>query len=48
MSLLERKRGTGGKFRKNGRKMKVLSDEDLRYLEENTKYDEQDIREWFR
>ena len=48
MSLLERKRGTGGKFKKNSKRTLQLSNEDLEYLKKNTALEEKDIREWFR
>ena len=48
MSLLERKRGTGGKFKKNSKRTLQLSNEDLEYLKKNTALEEKDIQEWFR
>ena len=48
MSLLERKRGTGGKFKKNSQKEKDLSLEDLNFLKKNTALGEKEIREWYR
>ena len=45
---VDRKRGKGGKFKKNRKKKVYLSTEDLQYLIENTKYDEAEIAEWFR
>ena len=45
---VNRKRGKGGKFKKNRKKKVYLSAEDLQYLIENTKYDEAEIAEWFR
>ena len=50
MSLLERKRGTGGKFKKNGRRFSCLqlSKEDMEYLKKNTELEEKDILEWHR
>ena len=48
MSLLERKRGTGGKFKKNSKRTLQLSNDDLEYLKKNTALEEKDIQEWFR
>ena len=48
MSLLERKRGSGGKFKKNSKRTLQLSNEDLEYLKKNTALEEKDIQEWFR
>ena len=45
---LTKKRGKGGKFKKNCKKTILLSDEDLKYLIENTTYDAPEIAEWFR
>ena len=45
---LTKKRGKGGKFKKNCKKTILLSDEDLKYLIENTTYDAPEIGEWFR
>ena len=45
---LEKKRGKGGKFKRNNKKDNTLSAEDLQYLIENTRYDATEIKEWFR
>ena len=45
---LTKKRGKGGKFKKNCKKTILLSAEDLQYLIENTTYDAAEIAEWFR
>ena len=45
---LDKKRGKGGKFKRNNKKDISLSAEDLQYLIENTSYDETEINEWFR
>ena len=45
---LDKKRGKGGKFKKNNQKTVSLSDEDLQYLIEHTTYDAAEIGEWFR
>ena len=47
MPLL-RKRGNLGKFKRHKKEKVVLADEDLEFLIENTKYDEEEIQEWFR
>ena len=41
---------SGGKrFKRTKKKAEfTLSDEDMKYLKENTRYDEEEIREWFR
>ena len=40
---------SGGKrFKRTKKKAEfTLSDEDMKYLKENTRYDEEEIREWF-
>ena len=45
---LDKKRGKGGKFKRNNKKDNTLSAEDLQYLIENTSYDAAEIKEWFR
>ena len=45
---LDKKRGKGGKFKRNNKKDISLSAEDLQYLIENTSYDAAEIKEWFR
>ena len=45
----ERKRGKGGKYRKKkGRKEGEVKPEDLDYLVKNTRYEAEEIKEWFR
>ena len=41
---------SGGKrFKRTKKKAEFsLTDEDIKYLKENTRYDEEEIREWFR
>ena len=41
---------SGGKrFKRTKKKVEFeLTDEDMKYLKENTRYDEEEIREWFR
>ena len=48
MSLLERKRGSGGKFKRNSKRTLQLSNEDLEYLKMHTALEEKEIQEWFR
>ena len=43
---MEKKRGTGGKFKKNSGRVKNLSSEEIDFLKKNTKYDEKEILEW--
>ena len=45
-AVMEKKRGTGGKFKKNSGKVKDLSGEEIEFLKKNTKYDEKEILEW--
>ena len=45
---LDKKRGKGGKFKRNNKKEISLSAEDLQYLIEHTSYDATEIQEWFR
>ena len=45
-AILEKKRGTGGKFKKNSGRVKPLSEEEIDFLKRNTKYDEKEILEW--
>ena len=45
---LDKKRGKGGKFKRNNKKGISLSAGDLQYLIENTRYDATEIKEWFR
>ena len=45
-TVMEKKRGTGGKFKKNSGRVKALSAEEIDFLKKNTKYDEKDILEW--
>ena len=45
---LDRKRGKGGKFKKNRKRKVYLSADDLQFLVENTKYEKTEVEEWFR
>ena len=45
-AVMEKKRGTGGKFKKNSGRVKDLSGEEIDFLKKNTKYDEKEILEW--
>jgi hypothetical protein len=45
---LDKKRGKGGKFKRNNKKDISLAAEDLQYLIENISYDATEINEWFR
>lgn len=43
------KRGKGGKYKKKTGKAKhTLTQEDIEFLKKNTRYDEQEIKEWYR
>ena len=45
-AVVEKKRGAGGKFKKNSGRVKPLSREEIDFLKRNTKYDEKEILEW--
>ena len=46
---LDKKRGKGGKFKRNNNKKEIkLSGDDLEYLVEHTSYEAPEIMEWFR
>lgn len=45
-AVMEKKRGTGGKFKKNSGRVKTLSGEEMDFLKKHTKYDENEILEW--
>ena len=41
--------GKGGKWKKRSNKVKhTLTQEDIEFLKTNTRYDEQEIKEWYR
>ena len=41
--------GKGGKYKKKSGKAKhTLTQEDIEFLKKNTRYDEQEIKEWYR
>merc|ERR1719418_395372 len=43
------KRGKGGKYKKKGKKVShTLTQDDIDFLKKNTRYDEQEIKEWYR
>ena len=49
VSLKSRIISGGKRFKISKKKVEFqLSDEDMKYLKENTRYDEEEIREWFR
>jgi hypothetical protein len=41
--------GKGGKYKKKSGKAKhTLTQDDIEFLKKNTRYDEQEIKEWYR
>ena len=49
VSLKTRIISGGKRFKRTKKKVEFeLTDEDMKYLKENTRYDEEEIREWFR
>ena len=41
--------GKGGKYKKKGKKVShTLTQDDIEFLKKNTRYDEQEIKEWYR
>ena len=41
--------GKGGKYKKRGKKVShTLTQDDIDFLKKNTRYDEQEIKEWYR
>ena len=49
VSLKARTISGGKRFKRTKKKVEFeLTDEDMKYLKENTRYDEEEIQEWFR
>ena len=49
VSLKARTISGGKRFKRTKKKVEFeLTDEDIKFLKENTRYDEEEIREWFR
>ena len=44
----ERRRGKGGKYKKKKGRKEEVKPEDLDYLVKNTRYEAEEIKEWFR
>ena len=43
------KRGKGGKYKKKSKRTThTLTQDDIEFLKKNTRYDEQEIKEWYR
>ena len=41
--------GKGGKYKKKGKRVShTLTQDDIEFLKKNTRYDEQEIKEWYR
>ena len=41
--------GKGGKYKKKGKRVShTLTQDDIDFLKKNTRYDEQEIKEWYR
>ena len=41
--------GKGGKYKKKGKRVNhTLTQDDIDFLKKNTRYDEQEIKEWYR
>ena len=49
VSLKDRTISGGKRFKRTKKKVEFeLTEEDMKYLKENTRYDEEEIKEWFR
>ena len=47
--IADRGAGKGGKYKRKGKKVShTLTQDDIDFLKKNTRYDEQEIKEWYR